>query len=95
MSGSADLGLGLRIESSQPRIGHIFPRLGFEPGPPDSKSCTLPRRYKSWLIHRRGRVQDLESGGQGSMLGWGKCDLDVFSFTITFGGQYGGGSLAA
>ena len=30
--------------------GNIFPRPGIEPGPLDSKSYTLPRRYKSRLV---------------------------------------------
>ena len=42
-----------------------------------------------------GRVLDFESGGPGSIPGRGKCDLDFFSFPITFGGQCGGGSLGA
>ena len=29
---------------------NIFPRPGIEPGPLDSKSYTLPRRYKSRLV---------------------------------------------
>ena len=29
---------------------NIFPQLGIEPGPLDSKSYTLPRRYKSRLV---------------------------------------------
>ena len=38
---------------------------------------------------------DFESSGPGSIPGRGKCDLDFFSFPITFGGQCGGGSLGA
>ena len=38
-------------------------------------------------------MQDFESSRPGSIPGRGKCDLDFFSFPITFGGQCGGGSL--
>ena len=55
----------IRLQGCHPHTGHqmerrknpnhIFPRPGIEPGPPDSKSSTLPRRYKSRLLPQGSR----------------------------------------